>query len=203
MVASMSVFESGLPKKSDYRRFKISEDKNDDFAAMREVINRRYKKLLEKKDISKKLDSFSKVPDLILIDGGKGQLSSALQALLELGFSNIPIAGIAKREEEIFMPYNEETIILNRSSQGLYLIQRVRDEAHRFAITYHRNIRQKKSIQSKLDTINGIGKVKKKALLEKFGSTEKIKHSSIKEITTIKNINDNLAKNILEALNSK
>ena len=203
VVASMSVFESGLPKKSDYRRFKISEDKNDDFAAMREVINRRYKKLLEKKDISKKLDSFSKVPDLILIDGGKGQLSSALQALLELGFSNIPIAGIAKREEEIFMPYNEETIILNRSSQGLYLIQRVRDEAHRFAITYHRNIRQKKSIQSKLDTINGIGKVKKKALLEKFGSTEKIKHSSIKEITTIKNINDNLAKNILEALNSK
>ena len=203
VVASMSVFENGLPKKSDYRRFKISEDKNDDFAAMREVINRRYKKLLEKKDISKKLDSFSKVPDLILIDGGKGQLSSALQALLELGFSNIPIAGIAKREEEIFMPYNEETIILNRSSQGLYLIQRVRDEAHRFAITYHRNIRQKKSIQSKLDTINGIGKVKKKALLEKFGSTEKIKHSSIKEITTIKNINDNLAKNILEALNSK
>ncbi len=203
VVASMSVFENGLPKKSDYRRFKISEDKNDDFAAMREVINRRYKKLLEKKDISKKLDSFSKVPDLILIDGGKGQLSSALQVLLELGFSNIPIAGIAKREEEIFMPYNEEPIILDRSSQALYLIQRVRDEAHRFAITYHRNIRQKKSIQSELDTINGIGKVKKKALLKKFGSTEKIKNSSIKEIATIKNINDNLAKNILEALNSK
>ena len=172
VVASMSVFENGLPKKSDYRRFKISEDKNDDFAAMREVINRRYKKLLEKKDISKKLDSFSKVPDLILIDGVKGQLSSALQVLLELGFSNIPIAGIAKREEEIFMPYNEEPIILDRSSQGLYLIQRVRDEAHRFAITYHRNIRQKKSIQSELDTINGIGKVKKTALLKKFGSTE-------------------------------
>ena len=203
VVASMSVFENGLPKKSDYRRFKISEDKNDDFAAMREVINRRYKKPLEKKDISKKLDSFSKVPDLILIDGGKGQLSSALQVLLELGFSNIPIAGIAKREEEIFMPYNEEPIILDRSSQGLYLIQRVRDEAHRFAITYHRNIRQKKSIQSELDTINGIGKVKKKALLKKFGSTEKIKNSSIKEIATIKNINDNLAKNILEVLNSK
>ena len=203
VVASMSVFENGLPKKSDYRRFKISEDKNDDFAAMREVINRRYKKLLEKKDISKKLDSFSKVPDLILIDGGKGQLSSALQVLLELGFSNIPIAGIAKREEEIFMPYNEDPIMLDRSSQGLYLIQRVRDEAHRFAITYHRNIRQKKSIQSELDTINGIGKVKKKALLKKFGSTEKIKNSSIKEITTIKNINDNLARNILEALNSK
>ena len=203
VVASMSVFENGLPKKSDYRRFKISEDKNDDFAAMREVINRRYKKLLEKKDISKKLDSFSKVPDLILIDGGKGQLSSALQVLLELGFSNIPIAGIAKREEEIFMPYNEEPIILDRSSQGLYLIQRVRDEAHRFAITYHRNIRQKKSIQSELDTINGIGKVKKKALLKKFGSTEKIKNSSIKEIATIKNINDNLAKNILEVLNSE
>tara|TARA_S200000501_G_scaffold143912_1_gene135872 strand:+ start:1823 stop:3667 length:1845 start_codon:yes stop_codon:yes gene_type:complete len=203
VVASMSVFENGLPKKSDYRRFKISEDKNDDFAAMREVISRRYKKLLEKKDISKKLDSFSKVPDLILIDGGKGQLSSALQVLLELGFSNIPIAGIAKREEEIFMPYNEDPIMLDRSSQGLYLIQRVRDEAHRFAITYHRNIRQKKSIQSELDTINGIGKVKKKALLKKFGSTEKIKNSSIKEITTIKNINDNLARNILEALNSK
>ena len=138
VVASMSVFENGLPKKSDYRRFKISEDKNDVFEAMREVIYRRYKKLLDKnKDINKKLDSFSKTPDLILIDGGKGQLSSALQILLELGFSDIPIAGIAKREEEIFMPYSEEPIILDKSSQGLYLLQRVRDEAHRFAVTYH------------------------------------------------------------------
>ena len=204
VVASMSVFENGIPKKSDYRRFKISEDKNDDFEAMREVIYRRYKKLLDKnKEINKKLDSFSKTPDLILIDGGKGQLSSALQILLELGFSDIPIAGIAKREEEIFMPYSEEPIILDKSSQGLYLLQRVRDEAHRFAVTYHRNIRQKKAIRSELDFINGIGKIKKKALLKKFGSTEEIKKASIKELISIKNINLSLAKSILETLNSK
>ena len=204
VVASMSVFENGLPKKSDYRRFKISEDKNDDFEAMREVISRRYKKLLDKNiDINKKLDSFSKTPDLILIDGGKGQLSSALQILLELGFSDIPIAGIAKREEDIFMPYSEEPIILDKSSQGLYLLQRVRDEAHRFAVTYHRNIRQKKAIRSELDFIDGIGKIKKKALLKKFGSTEEIKKASIKELISIKNINLSLAKSILETLNSK
>ena len=186
VVASMSVFE------------------NDDFEAMREVIYRRYKKLLDKnKDINKKLDSFSKTPDLILIDGGKGQLSSALQILLELGFSDIPIAGIAKREEEIFMPYSEEPIILDKSSQGLYLLQRVRDEAHRFAVTYHRNIRQKKAISSELDFIDGIGKIKKKALLKKFGSTQEIKKASIEELISVKNINLSLAKSILETLNSK
>ena len=188
VVASMSVFENGLPKKSDYRRFKISEDKNDDFAAMREVINRRYKKLLEKKDISKKLDSFSKVPDLILIDGGKGQLSSALQVLLELGFSNIPIAGIAKREEEIFMPYNEDPIMLDRSSQGLYLIQRVRDEAHRFAITAHRSRRTKASIKSVFDEIKGIGPKRKKDLMIHFGTVQKIKSASMDELKKIKTI---------------
>ena len=171
---------------------------------MREVIYRRYKKLLDKnKDINKKLDSFSKTPDLILIDGGKGQLSSALQILLELGFSDIPIAGIAKREEEIFMPYSEEPIILDKSSQGLYLLQRVRDEAHRFAVTYHRNIRQKKAISSELDFIDGIGKIKKKALLKKFGSTQEIKKASIEELISVKNINLSLAKSILETLNSK
>ena len=140
---------------------------------------------------------------MILIDGGKGQLSSALQILLELGFSDIPIAGIAKREEEIFMPYSEEPIILDKSSQGLYLLQRVRDEAHRFAVTYHRNIRQKKAIRSELDFIDGIGKIKKKALLRKFGSTEEIKKASIEELISIKNINLSLAKSIQETLNSK
>tara|TARA_B110000438_G_scaffold188283_1_gene179923 strand:- start:2457 stop:4313 length:1857 start_codon:yes stop_codon:yes gene_type:complete len=204
VVASMSVFENGLPKKSDYRRFKISQDKNDDFASMKEVVYRRYSKLLEKKeDISNKLDSFYKVPDLIIIDGGKGQLSSALQILLELGLSNIPIAGIAKREEEIFMPYTDDSIILDKSSQGLYLLQRVRDEAHRFAVTYHRNLRQKSSIKSQLDSINGIGKIKKTKLIKKFGSVENIKKASILEISSINNINKNLAIKIKESLNSK
>ena len=142
--------------------------------------------------------------EVIKYKNNQGEFISYEQAINSSNYSTLYYVGDElKREEEIFMPYNEEPIILDRSSQGLYLIQRVRDEAHRFAITYHRNIRQKKSIQSELDTINGIGKVKKKALLKKFGSTEKIKNSSIKEIATIKNINDNLAKNILEVLNSK
>ena len=204
VVASMSVFENGLPKKSDYRRFKISQDKNDDFASMKEVVYRRYSKLLEKqKDISNKLDSFHKVPDLIIIDGGKGQLSSALQILLELGLSDIPIAGIAKREEEIFMQYTDESIILDKSSQGLYLLQRVRDEAHRFAITYHRNLRQKSSIKSQLDSIIGIGKIKKTKLIKKFGSVDNIRKASISEISSITSINSDLAIKIKESLNSK
>ena len=204
VVASMSVFENGVPKKSDYRRFKISEDKNDDFEAMREVITRRFNRLINKeKNIEKKIDSFNKRPDLVLIDGGKGQLSSALQSMNKLGISNVPIAGIAKKEEELFLPFSEESIILDKSSQGLYLIQRIRDEAHRFAITYHRNLRQKKSNKSKLDLIEGVGLKRKKALISHFKRVEKIKNSSIEEISSIKNINKSLAEKILNELNSK
>ena len=204
VVASMSVFENGVPKKSDYRRFKISEDKNDDFEAMREVISRRFNRLINKeKAIDRKIDSFNKRPDLVLIDGGKGQLSSALQSMNKLGISNIPIAGIAKKEEELFLPYSEESITLDKSSQGLYLIQRIRDEAHRFAITYHRNLRQKKSNKSKLDLIEGIGLKRRKALISHFKSVEKIKKSSVEEISKIKNINKTLAEQILRELNSK
>jgi excinuclease ABC subunit C len=204
VVASMSVFENGIPKKSDYRRFKISQDKNDDFEAMREVINRRFNRLIEgNKTISKKLESFNKRPDLVLIDGGKGQLSSALQSLNNLGISDLPIAGIAKKEEELFLPYTEEGIILDKSSQGLYLIQRIRDEAHRFAVTYHRNIRQKKSHKSKLDQIEGIGVEKRKALLKKFKSIENISKASLEEISKIKYINKKLASTIKKNLESE
>ena len=203
VVGSMSVFENGFPKKSDYRRFKLSKDINDDFASIREIIERRYSKLKEKNtNISKKLDSFSKYPDLILIDGGKGQLSSALQVLLELGMSNIPIAAIAKKEEELFLPFSDESIILNKYSQGLYLIQRIRDEAHRFAITYHRNIRKKQYTESSLDSIKGIGLITKKLLMEKFKSIDSMKISSIEELTSIKNVNYKLATKILNKLNS-
>jgi len=204
VVASMSVFENGTPKKSDYRRFKISEDKNDDFEAMREVIKRRFNRLIEvNKTISNKLESFSKRPDLVLIDGGKGQLNSALHSLNKLGISDLPVAGIAKREEELFLPYTEESIVLDKSSQGLYLIQRIRDEAHRFAVTYHRNIRQKKSNRSKLDQIEGIGSEKRKALLKKFKSIENIKKASLEEISEIKYINKKLASTIKEKLDSE
>ncbi|MBA46799.1 MAG: excinuclease ABC subunit C [Dehalococcoidia bacterium] len=204
VVASMSVFENGTPKKSDYRRFKISEDKNDDFEAMREVINRRFSRLVENKNtVEKKLDSFHKQPDLVLIDGGKGQLSSALQIMNKLGISNLPIAGIAKREEELFLPYTEESIVLNKSSQGLYLIQRIRDEAHRFAVTYHRNLRQRKSNKSRLDQIEGIGIVKRKALIKKFKSVENIKNANVEDISQIKYINIELAKHIKAVLNSE
>ena len=204
VVASMSVFENGTPKKSDYRRFKISEDKNDDFEAMREVINRRFSRLVENKNtVEKKLDSFHKHPDLVLIDGGKGQLSSALQIMNKLGISDLPIAGIAKREEELFLPYTEESIVLNKSSQGLYLIQRIRDEPHRFAVTYHRNLRQRKSNKSRLDQIEGIGSVKRKALIKKFKSVENIKNANVEDISQIKYINIELAKHIKAVLNSE
>ena len=203
VVGSMSVFENGFPKKSDYRRFKLSKDKNDDFASIREIIERRYSKLKGKNtNISKKLDSFSKYPDLILIDGGKGQLSSALQVLLELGMANIPIAAIAKKEEELFLPFSDESIILNKYSQGLYLIQRIRDEAHRFAITYHRNIRKKQYTKSSLDSIKGVGIITKKLLMEKFKSIDIMKKSSIEELATIKKVNHKLATKILNKLNS-
>ena len=155
-VASMAVFENGKPKSAHYRRFKIkSHDGNDDFASMREVLTRRFKRLKKvqegiaeqdaeaPKNSEKNEESFGEVPDLVLIDGGKGQLSSAIQVFLELGIKDVPVASLAKREEEIFVPEDPDPIVLPRSSSALFLVQRIRDEAHRFAITFHRQRRQK------------------------------------------------------------
>jgi len=178
IVASMVVFEEGLAKKSDYRKFRIKTVSGapDDFASMREVVGRRYKRLLEEgKDL----------PDLVLIDGGPGQLSSAVAALEELGLGDQPVASLAKREELILVPGRAEPIALPRHSPVLQLVQRVRDEAHRFAIGYHRKARSARTLRSELDDIPGVGPTKRRALLSRFGSVRGVRGASEAELATV------------------
>lgn len=177
IVASMVVFEDGLPKKSDYRKFRIRGlgGTPDDFASMREVVGRRYRRLLEEG---------KELPDLVLIDGGKGQLSAATEALAELGLGDQPVASLAKREELIFVPGRDEPIGLPRSSPVLQFVQRVRDEAHRFAIGFHRQTRSKRTLRSELDDIPGIGPIKRRKLLSRFGSLRGVRGASVEELAT-------------------
>ena len=179
-VASMVVFEGGLPKKSDYRRFKIqsTEGKPDDFLSMREVTQRRYGDLPE-----------DELPDLIVIDGGKGQLSAALEIIRGAGHKDVPVVGLAKQFELVFREGESDPVVLPRHSQALYLIQRIRDEAHRFAITYHRNLRGKRNLVSVLDHIVGIGPTRRKALWSTFGTMAKIKAASVDELAAAPGMN--------------
>ena len=180
-VASMVVFEDGAPKKSDYRRFKIrsTEGKPDDFLSMREVTTRRYVGLPEEE-----------LPDLIIIDGGKGQLSSALEIIRHAaGHKDVPVVGLAKQFELVFTEGNPEPVELPRRSQALYLIQRIRDEAHRFAITFHRKLRGKRNLVSVLDHIVGIGPKRRQSLRTHFGSLEKIKEASVEELAAAPGMN--------------
>ena len=176
-VASMVVFEDGKPKKSLYRKFIIKTVEGpDDFSSMREVIERRYTRLKEENQ---------PLPDLIMVDGGKGQLSSAVEILDNLGFTNYNIIGLAKRLEEVFLPNNSDPELIPKTSSGLKLLQQVRDEAHRFAITFHRERRSKRTIKSELTDIKGIGVSIAKKLLETFGSLEGIKKSNFEELEKI------------------
>ena len=176
-VASMVVFEDGKPKKSLYRKFIIkSVDGPDDFLSMREVIERRYTNLIEMKEI---------VPDLIVVDGGKGQLSSAVEVLDNLGIQNYNIIGLAKRLEEVFLPGKSDPELIPKTSSGLKLLQQIRDEAHRFAITFHRSRRSKRIIKSELTDIKGIGPETAKKLLTELGSYEAIKKSDIHKLSEI------------------
>jgi len=177
VVASMVVFEDGLAKKSDYRKFRVKGlgEAPDDFASMREVVGRRYRRLLEEG---------KELPDLVLIDGGKGQLSAATDALAELGLGDQPVASLAKREELIFVPGRDEPVALPRSSPVLQFVQRVRDEAHRFAIGFHRQTRSKRTLRSELDDIPGVGPIKRRKLLSRFGSLRGVRGASIEELTT-------------------
>ena len=179
-VASMVVFEGGLPKKSDYRRFKINstEGKPDDFLSMREVTQRRYGDLPEEE-----------LPDLIVIDGGKGQLSSALEIIRGAGHKDVPVVGLAKQFELVFREGESDPVVLPRHSQALYLIERIRDEAHRFAITYHRNLRGKRNLVSVLDHIVGIGPARRKSLWSTFGTIAKIKAASVDELAQAPGMN--------------
>jgi excinuclease ABC subunit C len=187
-VGSMVVFEGGEAAKSEYRRFRIKTVKGqNDFAMMQEVVSRRYKRVLDEGKI---------LPDLILIDGGKGQLSSAYSALESLGLEETPIIGLAKQFEHIFVPQSSDPIILPKESLVLHLIQRLRDEAHRFANTYHRTLRDKTMKESILDEIPGIGQKRKFALLQKFGSLEALAAASIDELRAVEGMNQRVAERI-------
>ena len=200
-VASMSVFQEGKPLSSDYRRFKIkSHDRNDDFASMKEVLTRRFKRLKNAREGGEENASFAASPDLVLIDGGKGQLSSAVEAMLFLGLQDIQLASIAKREEEIFLPDAAEPVIMPRNSQGLFLLQRARDEAHRFAITFHRNLRGKASVKSALDSVPGIGPKRRKMLIRTFGSVKGIREASEEQVAASPGMTEKTARQLKEHL---
>ena len=191
-VASLVVFKGGTPSKQDYRRFKIKTVEGaDDFASMQEVIERRYSKLLEED---------RKLPDLILIDGGKGQLSAAYEILKKLGLKDQPIIGLAKKEEEIFQPESSKPIIISQRSPSLQLLQRVRDEAHRFAVSYHRKLRSRRLTHSLLDKIPGVGPKRRKALLRHFGSLGEIKKANITKLKEVEGVSGKTARKIYDYL---
>ena len=205
-VGSMVVFEQGTPSKGMYRHFNIKTVIGpDDFASMEEVLTRRFKRwqaAQEKQLVGAKLDpSFAVLPDLLMVDGGKGQLGRAVKVLESFGLSErVPLVGLAKQQEELFRPHVVGSIILPRHSQGLYLIQRVRDEAHRFAITAHRKARGKVGIASRLDAIPGVGPKRRRALLEKFGDIESIRQAPVEELTKIPGITEDIALALLSGL---
>ena len=175
-VASMVCFIDGKPRKSEYRKFKIrTVEGPDDFASMKEVVTRRYRRVL---------DEGLALPDLVLIDGGKGQVSASTEAMSELGLGHIPLVGIAKRLEEIVVPYENETILLPKSSSSLRLLQQLRDEAHRFAITFHRSLREKRTITSELTNIPGVGPTVAKKIMNAFGSVRSVAAADRQDLRT-------------------
>ncbi len=195
-VASMVVFTNGVPNKKHYRKFKISTIGPNDFASMQEVITRRFKEL-QSGDVS-----FSCMPDLILIDGGKGQLGYAVQVLNELGV-NTNIVSLAKREEEVFLPNTSQPVIISKDSYALKLLQAVRDESHRFAITFHRSLRHNKTLESELLKINGVGKKTVDVLFKHFKSLQKIASASFAQLIEIKGVSKTQAENILKHFQQK
>jgi excinuclease ABC subunit C len=211
-VASMVVMEDALPRKSEYRRFKIrGVQGQDDFAMMHEVITRRFRKYLEERaepstvagdDGSLRPKKFSYPPNLIIIDGGKGQLNAAQRALDELGIVDVEICSLAKRLEEVFLPDRDASVLLPRGSEALFLIQRVRDEAHRFAITYHRSLRGREMTASELDGIPGVGPSRRRALLQHFGSLREIREADVETIAAVDGISGTLATAIHEHLHT-
>ncbi len=198
-VGSMVVFDNGQPKSSHYRRFRIKTVSGvNDYAMLQEVLKRRFKRSI-KGDVSTP-NSWLTLPDLVLIDGGKGQLNVAQAAMREAGVDFIPVASLAKENEEVFIPQKPEPITLPRSSPGLQLLQRLRDEAHRFALGYHQKIHKKETFASALDSIPGIGPKRKRTLLKRFGSVRGIKEASADELATTTGMSQSLAKRIKEYL---
>ncbi len=203
-VGSMVVFAKGVPRKSDYRRFKIQSVKGqDDYASMQEMLRRRFKRMSDEgyrnPAATKKENAWALIPNLIIIDGGKGQLNAALEVLDEFELQDaVPIVGLAKREEELFLPGQSESIRLEPNSPGLFLIQRIRDEAHRFGITYHRKLRGQSAIRSSLDGVEGIGPKRRQALLKKFGSIDAIRRATVEELAAVPGMNRRVAEDLKE-----
>jgi len=218
-VGSMVVFIDGRPEPKEYRRFRIrSGDTPDDFRMMGEVLRRRFSRVSKLRSETGALslaavgadeapedpsgsngrgrDGGWAMPDLVIVDGGKGQLSTAVGVLDELAIGDVPLAGLAKRFEELFLPGRPAPVVLPRRSQALYLVQRIRDEAHRFAITYHRDVRGKRALRSELDDIAGIGPGRKKALLKRFGSVRRIREASLEEVADTPGISRDLAERL-------
>jgi excinuclease ABC subunit C len=184
----MVTFLKGRPSKKDYRKFKIKEVfQADDYAMMTEVVRRHF---------SRKLREGKPMPDLTIVDGGKGQLGVVREVLKSLGLTDLPVIGLAKREEEIFFPDRSAPRILPRHSKTLRLIQHVRDESHRFALSYHRKLRKKKTIFSELDRISGVGPARRKLLLRHFGSVEKIRRASLDDLLSVKGVDKNTAQKV-------
>ncbi len=220
VVASMVVFEDGLARKSEYRRFVIrGVDGQNDVASMHEVVTRRFRRLLDEQSRSEHVVTddgpllvdpdtgrprkFAYAPGLVVVDGGPPQVAAAQRALDELGIDDVPICGLAKRLEEVWLPGQEDPVILPRSSEGLYLLQRVRDEAHRFAIAHHRNRRSKSMVESLLDDVPGLGEVRRKTLLKHFGSLRKLRAASIEELALVPGIGERTATAIKEAVEQR
>ena len=212
MVASMVVFEDGQTKKSDYRRFSIDDDAGfDDTRAMHHVITRRFKRYLEEKDIDVaeataqggSRPKFAYPPQLVVVDGGKPQVNAAAKALRELGITDVALCGLAKRLEEIWLPNNSEPVIFPRHSEALYLLQKIRDEAHRFAINFHRSKRSKIMLESLLDQISGLGEVRRKSLLAHFGSVTALKSATLLELSAVPGIGEKMAQTIIDQIKSQ
>ena len=200
IVGSMVVFENGKPNTKKYRRFKLkSINSQDDYLAIKEIFTRRLKRM---QDSAAENNDWHTKPSLVVIDGGRGQLNAALEALLQTGIKDITVCGLAKKNEEIYVADLNEPIRLQAGTPGITLLQRIRDEAHRFAISYHRNLRSKRQIKSLLDDIDGIGHLKKKLLIDKFGSIDKIKKANKKDLAAINGIGEILASKIKRSLNT-
>ena len=196
-VSSMVVLEKGRPKPAHYRRFRIKTVAGaDDYAMIQETLRRRFKRGLAGGS------TWALIPDLVLIDGGKGQLNAALELRRELGLDSVPMASLAKENEEVFIPGDRKPVFIAKNSPALHILQRARDEAHRFAISYHRRLRSKESITSALDYISGIGPRRKKALLKKFGSLEAIRDASLEELSQTEGITPALARKVKDFLNN-
>ncbi|WP_067433192.1 excinuclease ABC subunit UvrC [Nocardioides jensenii] len=223
VVASMVVFEDGLARKGEYRRFVIkSVEGQNDVASMHEVITRRFRRLLDEQASSVEAPGgevgqgpmlvdpetgrprkFAYAPGLVVVDGGPPQVAAAMAAMSELGITDIPVCGLAKRLEEVWVPAQEDPVILPRTSEGLYLLQRVRDEAHRFAITHHRGRRSKTMVESALDDVPGLGEVRRKTLIKHFGSLRKLRAATLEELTQVPGIGPGTASAILDAVGAR